>query len=150
MRLQRKIAEESSEAGAEARERARRKIRDTERAPAELRMAAELREEWIDVLLDDEEPLPVDLLLAIRAALQGRARGVAAGAAKGFQDAPDITIPRQVKTEDINRYLELPFGNTFKPLPDLAEGKVRGSVQAKPIPSPLCTPQAQPNPGALA
>ena len=47
-------------------------------------MAAELGEEWIEVLLDDEEPLPADLLLAVRVALQGRARGAAAGATKGF------------------------------------------------------------------
>ena len=117
--------------GAEARERAREKIRDTAGAPAELRMAAELGEEWIDVLLDDEEPLPADLLLAIRAALQGPARGAATGATKGFQDAFDITIPRRVKTEDINRYLELAFGNTFEPLPEAAEGKVRCSAHGK-------------------
>ena len=92
VRLQRRIAEESLEVGAEARERARRKIRDTAGAPAELSMAVELGMEWIDVLLDDEEPLPADLLLAIRAALQGPARGAAAGAAKGFQDAADITM----------------------------------------------------------
>ena len=73
MRLQRKIAEESLEASVEARERARRKIWDTARATAELRMAAKLGEEWIDILLDDEELLPADLLLAIRAALQGPA-----------------------------------------------------------------------------
>ena len=42
VRLQRKIAEESLEAGAEARERAPQKIRDTVGPPAELRMAAEL------------------------------------------------------------------------------------------------------------
>ena len=30
-----------------------------------------------------------------------------------------------MKTEDINRYLELAFGNTFEPLPESAEGKVR-------------------------
>ena len=66
-------------------------------------MAAELGEEWIDNLLDDEEPLPADQGLAIRAALQGPTRGAAAGATKGFQDVADITIPRRVKTEDINR-----------------------------------------------
>ena len=58
-------------------------------------MAAQLGEEWIDVLLDDEEPLPADLLLTIRAALQGPARGAAAGATKDFQDAVGITIPRR-------------------------------------------------------
>ena len=42
VRLQRKIAEGGLEAGAEARERARRKVRDMVGAPAELRMAAEL------------------------------------------------------------------------------------------------------------
>ena len=124
MKLQRKIAEESLEASEEARERALQKIRETAGALAELRMAAELGEEWIDVLLDDEEPLPADLLLAIRAALQGPARGVAAGTPKGFQDAVDITIPRRVKTEDINRYMELAFRDTFEPLRALAEGKV--------------------------
>ena len=115
---------ESLEAGAEARERAYQKIRDTAGASMELRMAAELGEEWIDILLDDKEPLPADLLLAIRAALQGPARGAAVGATKSFQDAVDITVPRRVKTEDINRYLEQAFGNTFKPLPESAEGKV--------------------------
>ena len=75
-------------------------------------------------MLDDEEPLPADLLLAVRAALQGPARGAAAGAAKGFQDAVGITIPRRVKTEDINRYLERAFGNTFEPLLESSEGKV--------------------------
>ena len=30
-----------------------------------------------------------------------------------------------MKTEDINRYLELAFGNTFEPLPESTEGKVR-------------------------
>ena len=99
-------------------------IGDTARAPADLHMAAKLGEEWIDVLLDDEEPLRADLLLAIRAALQSPARRAAAGAAKGFQDAVDITIPKRVKTEDINRYLELAFGNTFEPLLESSEGKV--------------------------
>ena len=79
----------------------------------------------IDVLLDDEEPLPADLLLAIRAALQGPARGAAASATKSFQDAVNITIHMGVKTEDINRYLELALGNTFELLPDSAEGQVR-------------------------
>ena len=51
--------------------------------------------------------------------------GGGAGAAKGFQDAMDTTIPRRVKTEDINKYLELPFTDTFEPLPETAEGKVR-------------------------
>ena len=64
-------------------------------------MATELGEEWIDVLLDDEEPLPADPLLATRAAPQGPARRAAAGATKSFQDAVDITIPKRVKTEDI-------------------------------------------------
>ena len=123
-RLRCKIAEESLEASAGARERARRKIRETAGAPAELRMATELGEDWIDVLLDDEEPLPAKLLLAIRVALQGPARGAAAGATKGFQDAVDITIPRRVKTEDINKYLELAFGDTFEPPPEIVEGKV--------------------------
>ena len=50
------MAEESLEAGAEAQGRASQKIRDTTGVPTELRMAAELGEEWIDVLLDDEEP----------------------------------------------------------------------------------------------
>ena len=75
-------------------------------------MAAELGEERIDVVLDDEEPL-----LAIRAALQGPARGAAIGTAKGFQDAMDIAIPRRVKTEDFNWYLDVAFGNTLEPLP---------------------------------
>ena len=83
VRGQRRIAEESLEAGAEARERARQKILDTAGAPAELRMAAELGEEWIDALLDDQS-LSADLLLAIRAALQGPARGATMGATKGF------------------------------------------------------------------
>ena len=113
------------EAGAEAREWARRKIRDTAAAPAELHIAAELGEEWIDVVLDGEEPLPADLLPAIRAALQGTPRGAAAGVAEGFQDAVDIAIPRREKTEDINRYPQLAFGNTFEPLLESAEGKVR-------------------------
>ena len=125
VRVQRKVAEESLEVGTEARERARQKIRDTAGAPADLLMAARLGEEWIHVLLDDEEPLPVDLLLAIRAAPPGPAQGVAAGATKGCRDAVDITIHRWMKTEDINRYLELAFRNTFKPLPESAEGKVR-------------------------
>ena len=125
VRLQRKVVEESLEAGTEAPERARQKIQDTAGALAELRMAAELGEEWIDVLLDDEEPLPADLLLTMRAARQGPAREAAAGATKGFQDAVDITIPRRVKTEDINWYLKLAFRNTFEPLPESAEGKVR-------------------------
>ena len=37
----------------------------------------------------------------------------------------DITIPGRVKTEVINRYLELAFGSTSEPLPESAEGKVR-------------------------
>ena len=48
----------------------------------------------VPVLLDDEEPLQAELLLGIRAALQGLAREVATGTAKGFQDTMDITIPR--------------------------------------------------------
>ena len=82
-------------------------------------------------MLDDKEPLLADLLLTLRAALQGPARGAAAGASKSFQDAVDITIPRRVKTEDINRYLELAFGNTFQPLPQSAEGKVPRSVHGR-------------------
>ena len=88
-------------------------------------MAAEMGEEWIDVVLDDEEPLPADLLLAIRAAPQGFASGAAADATKGLHDAVDITIPRLVKTEDIKRYLELARGNTLERLPESSEGKVR-------------------------
>ena len=57
--------------------------------------------------------------------MQAHAREVATGATKGFQDAVDITIPRRVKTQDINRYLEVAFGNIFEPLPESAEGKVR-------------------------
>ena len=125
MRLQRKIAEESLKVGAEPRERARHKIWDTAGAPAELRMAIELGEEWISVLLDNEEPLPAEPLLAIRAALQGPARREAPGAPKSSQDAVDITIPKRVKTEDITRYPELSFGNTCEPLPKSAEGKIR-------------------------
>ena len=79
----------------------------------------------IHVLLDDEEPLPADLLLAIKGALQGPARGAAAGVTKGFQDAVDITISRRLRAEDISRYLELAFGNTIKPLAESAEGKLR-------------------------
>ena len=88
-------------------------------------MAPELGEEWIDVLLDDKEPLPADLMLAIRAALRGPARGEVAFAAKGFRDAVGITIPKRMKTDDINKYFDLAFGNTFEPLPAAAEGKVR-------------------------
>ena len=80
---------------------------------------------WGRILLDDQEPLAADLLLAIRAAFQGPARGAVASATKSFQDAVDITFPRPVKTEDISRYLELVFGNTFEPLLESAEGKVR-------------------------
>ena len=65
------------------------------------------------------------MLLAIKAALQGPARGAAAGMAKKLQDTVDITIPRRVKTEDIYRYMELTFGDTFEPLIETAEGKVR-------------------------
>ena len=55
-------------------------------------MVADSGEEWIDVLLDDEEPLPADLLLTIRAALQGPARGAAASATKSLQHAVDSNI----------------------------------------------------------
>ena len=100
-------------------------IRDTAGAPAELRMAAELGEEWIDVLLDDKEPLLLDPVLAFRAAPQGPVREAAASTTKSFRDAVDNTIPRRVKTEDINRCPELAFRNTFEPVPESAQGKVR-------------------------
>ena len=101
-RLQHTIAEESLDRGGEAREWARRKIGDTAGAPTELCTAAELGEEWTDVMLDDEELLRGDLVLAIRATLQGPARGAAACPAKGFQDDVDITMLRRVKTKDIS------------------------------------------------
>ena len=119
-RLQRKIAEESLEASAGARERASKKIRQTVASPAELHMAAELGEEWIDVWLDDEELLLAKLLLAIRAVLQGPARGAATGRAK---DAVDITIPGRVQAEGINRYMEVEFGDTFEPLPETTKAR---------------------------
>ena len=36
-----------------------------------------------------------------------------------------------MKTKDINRYLELAFGNTFEPLPESADGKVRLQCTSK-------------------
>ena len=70
-RLRRKIAEEHLEASAAALERACRKIRETVGAAAEVRMAAQLGEEWIDVVLDDKEPVPTELPRLITAALHG-------------------------------------------------------------------------------
>ena len=71
------------------------------------------------------------MLLGIRAALQGPARGQAAGTAKSFQDTIDITIPRWVKAEDINKYSELAFWDTFEPLSKTAEGKVSRACTRK-------------------
>ena len=82
-------------------------------------------EELIDVLLDNEETLPADPLVAVRTTMEGPAGGAAVGTAKGFRVALDITIPSGVKTKDINRYMELAFGDTLEPVPVSAEGKVR-------------------------
>ena len=114
-RLQRKIAEESLEANAAARERARQKITANPGAPAELRMGAELGDEWVDVLLDDEEPELAEVPVSIRAALQGPHPEVATRAARGHQDSVDVTIPSRVTAEDLNKYLELLFGDTLYP-----------------------------------
>ena len=123
-RLQRKIAEKSLEANAAARERARQKITANPGAPAELRMGAELGDEWVDVLLDDEEPELAEVPVSIREALQGPHPESATRAARGHQDSVDVTIPSRVTAEDLNKYLELLFGDTFEPLPETAKGKV--------------------------
>ena len=123
-KLQRRIAEECLEATLEARERARQAIRATPGAQAELWAAAELGDDWIDVLLDEEEALTADVLLVIRAALQGRPESPAGGGKRrSFQDEVEVTIPRKVKAADINKYLELAFGDAFEPLPEAAQGK---------------------------
>ena len=61
----------------------------------------------------------------LRGGLQGHAPGAAAGTTKSLSDAVDITIPRRVVTEDINRYMELAFGDTFELVPASTAGKVR-------------------------
>ena len=69
------------------------------------------------MLLDEEEALTADVLLVIRAALQGRPESPAGGGKeRGFQDEVEVTIP-------LNKYLELAFGDTFEPLPEAAQGK---------------------------
>ena len=64
-------------------------------------MAAEMGEGLIDVVLDNEETLLADLLVAVRTTMQGPAGRAAAGRAKGFRVAVGITIPSGVKTKDI-------------------------------------------------
>ena len=123
-KLQRRIAEECLEATLEARERARQAMRATPGAQADPRAAAELGDDWIDVLLDEEEALTADVLLVIWAALQGRPESPAGGGKRrSFQDEFEVTIPRKVKAADINKYLELAFGDAFEPLPEAAQGK---------------------------
>ena len=76
------------------------------------------------MLLDEEEALTADVLLVIRAALQGRPESPAGGGKRrSFQDEVEVTIPRKVKAADINKYLELAFGDAFEPLPEAAQGK---------------------------
>ena len=94
-------------------------------------MAAELGDQLIDVLLDDEEAQPAGVLLGIRAAPQGPPRGEAAGKEQGFQDTVDTTIPRPVAGEDINKCLELSFENTFEPLTETTEGKISTACTRK-------------------
>ena len=63
------VAEESLEAAAEARDRARQKIRATVGALEDLPVAPELRDHLINVVLDEDKVPPADVLLAIRAPL---------------------------------------------------------------------------------
>ena len=84
-------------------------------------MAAELGDDWIDVVLDEEEALSAEVLLAVRAALQGKLGGPSRGSKeRSLQDAVEVTIPRRVQAVDINKYLELAFRDTFEPLPEAA------------------------------
>ena len=76
------------------------------------------------MLLDEEEALTADGLLVIRAALQSRPESPEGGGKRrSFQDEVEVTIPRKVKAADINKYLELAFGDAFEPVPVAAQGK---------------------------
>ena len=119
-KLQRRLAEESLEAAAEAQERANQRIGATPSALAELCVAAKLGEDWMDVIPDEYKVLPADILLAIRAALTRSSGG---GRKVQFQDAADVTIPKRVTTSNINKSRELASGDTFEALPQAAQGE---------------------------
>ena len=75
-------------------------------------------------VLDEDGVLPSEVLLAMRASLQGRAAGQEGGRREtGLQDAVEINIPKRVMASHINKSLELARGGTYKPLPETAKGK---------------------------
>ena len=59
-KLQRHVVEETQEAATPAKERACHKITATSGVPAELRMAAKLGDDWVNIILVADETLPAN------------------------------------------------------------------------------------------